>query len=144
MVGGIIVRDFIRSTAASTNIMYGNVLGKLAQGVLLLVTILIGIEQIGIDVTLLNSLIIIVVGALLLGGALAFGFGAQSSVQNILASYYLQKVYKVGDRVKLGDIEGRIIKITPLAVILDSTDGQMCVPAKQFNQESSLLLSEEG
>ena len=141
--GGMILRDFVKNTATSAGIMYGNVLGKLVQIVLIFVTILIGIEQIGIDVTLLNSMIIIVFGALLLGAALAFGFGAQTSVKNILASYYLQKVYKVGDRVRIGNIEGQIIKITPIAVILDSTDGQMCIPAKQFNQESSLLLSEE-
>ncbi len=143
VVGGMILRDFITTTATTAGILYGNVLGKLVQVVIILVTVLIGVEQIGIDVTLLNSMTIIVIGALLLGAALAFGFGAQTSVKNILASYYLQKVYKVGDRVRIGEIEGRIIKITPLAVILDSTHGQMCIPAKQFNQESSVLLSEE-
>jgi hypothetical protein len=143
VVGGMILRDFVTTTATSAGIMYGSVLGKLVQIVLILVTVLIGVEQLGIDVTLLNSMIIIVIGALLLGAAVAFGLGAQTSVKNILASYYLQKIYKVGDRVKIGDIEGRIIKITPLAVILDSTHGQMCIPAKQFNQESSVLISEE-
>jgi hypothetical protein len=143
LICSVILRDFVTTAATSAGILYGTVLGKLAQVILILVTILIGVEQIGIDVTLLNSVIIIIIGALLLGAALAFGFGAKTSVKNILASYYLQKIYKVGDRVKIGDIEGRIIRITPLAVIMDSPHGQMCIPAKQFNQESSVLLSED-
>ena len=84
-----------------------------------------------------------VIGALLFGAALAFGFGAKTSVKNILSSYYLQKIYKVGDKVRIGEKEGRIIEITPLSVILDSSEGQICIPAQEFNQESSVLLSKE-
>ncbi|NIR51588.1 mechanosensitive ion channel [candidate division KSB1 bacterium] len=118
-------------------------MGKLVQVVGLLVTILIGIDQIGIDVTLLESVLVIAIGALLFGAALAFGVGAEISVSNILVSYYLQKIYKVGDKVRIGHKEGRILEITPLAAILDSTEGRICVPAQEFNEKSSTLLSKE-
>jgi small-conductance mechanosensitive channel len=109
----------------------------------ILVTILIGIDQIGIDITLLESVLIIAIGALLFGAALAFGIGARTSVSNILASFYLQRIYKVGDRIRIGDQEGRITEITPLAVLLDCPEGQVCVPADGFSQKTSVLLTKE-
>ena len=98
---------------------------------------------IGVDLSLLTSLMMIVIGALLLGAALSFGLGAGTSVSNILGSYYLQKTYKIGDRVQVGDLKGRISGITSNAVILDSEDGQLLIPAKTFSEIASILIHQE-
>jgi small-conductance mechanosensitive channel len=143
IIGGVILRDIIISAAASAGITYGNVLGKFAQYAILLTTILIAIDQIGIDISFLMSIIMILVAAVLFGAALSFGLGARTSVSNILASYYLQKTYKIGHRVKIGDMEGEIIQITPTAVILETPYGQVCVPAKQFNEMISVMLTKD-
>lgn len=143
IVGGIMLRDFITSAALSSGITYGRMLGVVTQMLVLLITLLIAIEQIGIDVSLLKSVFVAAVGASFLGAALAFGIGARSSVSNILASHYLQRIYKVGDEIRVDGQEGRIVTITPLAVIIDSTEGQACVPAQAFNEASSVLLVRE-
>ncbi len=143
ITGGVILRDFTTAAVSTAGMAYGIFLGKLVQFAVLLVTLLIGIDLIGIDITLLESLVMIVMGALFLGISLSFGLGAQSSVNNILASYYLQKLYKKGDRVRIENFEGRIIEITPLAVILEGSEGQICMPAHKFNQEHSILLSKD-
>lgn len=143
IVGGYLLRELIITTTTTAGIAFGSVLAKLVHAVILLVTVLIAMDQIGIDVTLLNSVVITAIGALLFGAALAFGLGANTSVSNILTAFYLQRIYKVGDRVRIGAIEGRIIQITPLAVIIDGPEGQACVPAKEFNESSSVLITKE-
>ena len=143
IVGGVIVRDLITSATLSAGITYGNVLGKIAQYAILLTTILIAIDQIGIDISFLMDIIMILIAAMLLGAAIAFGLGARTSVSNILASYYLQKTYKAGHRVKIGDMEGEIIQITPTAVILETSYGQVHVPARQFNEMISVMLTKD-
>ncbi len=143
ITGGVILRDFTTAAVNTAGMTYGAFLGKLVQFAVLLVTLLIGIDLIGIDISLLESLVMIVIGALFLGISLSFGLGSQSSVKNILASYYLQKVYKKGDRVRIENYEGRILEITPLAVILEGAEGQICMPAHKFNQEHSILLSKD-
>jgi small-conductance mechanosensitive channel len=70
---------------------------------------------------------------------LAFALGSQTSVSNILAAYYLQKIYKIGQTVKIGDIEGQITQMTPTALILQTPAGQMMVPAKVFSETVSTL-----
>ncbi len=144
IIGSIVIRDIIFTTTASTGIIHGETLGKLVQTTIILLSVIIGIEQIGFDITLLTSLITIVVGAFLFGAALAFGLGAKTTVSNILASYYLQKNYQVGHTVKIGDKEGRIVRITPVAIVLDSTEGQIYIPAKDFSTTASTIINKEG
>lgn len=144
IIGSIIMRDVIITAIASTGVTHGETLGKLVQTTIILLSVIIGIEQIGFDITLLTSLITIIVGAFFFGAALAFGLGAKTSVSNILASYYLQKSYQVGHMVKIGDREGRIVGITPVAIILDSTEGQIYVPASDFSTTASIIINKEG
>ena len=59
---------------------------------------------------------------------MAFGLGARTAVSNILASYYLQKTYTPGHNVRIGEIEGEIIQITPTAVVLATPEGRTLVP----------------
>jgi small-conductance mechanosensitive channel len=78
-----------------------------------------------------------------LGAAsLAFGLGARTAVGNVIAVHYLRKSYRVGDAVRIGSIEGEIAAITRTAVLLETPDGQVEVPASKFSEEISVLLSE--
>jgi small-conductance mechanosensitive channel len=84
-----------------------------------------------------------VLGALLFGAALAFGLGAQTAVSNILGSYYLQKTYKEGDMVQMDDMKGVIVKILPTSVIVETSSGQIMIPAKDFIEKKSILVKNQ-
>ncbi len=144
IIGGRLVRDLILSAATTAGLLYGTVLAGIGRYSVLIITILIAVDQIGIDIAILTGVIDIILAAILLGAALAFGFGARISVSNILASYYLQSWYKEGQYIKIGDMTGQIIKITSTTVILETVDGQVSVPAKKFSEESSTLMQQEG
>lgn len=144
IIGGRLLRDFITNASASAGISYSDVLGRIAQYTILIITILIAVDQVGIDIEILSGLIDIVLAAILFGAALAFGLGARTSISNILASYYLQNLYKEGQMIKIGDFEGRIIQISATAVLMDTADGRVSVPAKLFNEQISILLKREG
>jgi len=88
---------------------------------------------------MLINLINIVLGATLFGGALAFGLGARVSVSNILAAYYLKSLYREGQQVKINDIEGQILQLTPTSVLLETSEGQVTIPAKEFSEKASTL-----
>jgi small-conductance mechanosensitive channel len=143
LIGAIVVRDIITTISASAGILFGNTLGKLAQVTIILITILIAIEQIGINVSILISLITIIIGAIIFGAAFAFGMGAKDSVNNILSSYYLQKRYKVGDQIEIDGKKGKIIEITSTSVVLESSDEQILIPAKKFSEVVSVLRNGE-
>ncbi len=119
---------------------HSNTLGKIAQYLILLTAIIIAIDQIGFEVNFLINILNIILGAFLFATALAFGLGARTSVSNILAAFYVRKRYNEGDIIKIGEIEGRIIKIDMTLVIVDTETGQLSIPAKEFNENTSCLI----
>ena len=143
VIGGRLLRDIITTASGTVVLIYGHILGRLAQYGIILITIMIAVEQVGINVAILTGVIDILLAAILFGAALAFGLGARTSVSNILASYYVQNRYREGQTLKIGDIEGRIIQITSTAVIIETAEGQISVPAKKFSEDASTLLKRE-
>ena len=141
LLGGIFLRDLTISAAASAGLANGRTLGRLAQVAVLLVSLLVAVDQIGVNISFVTTVVITLLAALLFGGALAFGLGARVTVGNILASHYLQKTYSVGQQVRIGEWEGEIVQITATAVVLESAAGRAMVPARMFSETASVLLT---
>ena len=101
---------------------------------------LVAVEQLGIDVSLLTTLILIVLSALFGGAALAFGLGGRDWVANVLSAHYVSRLYQVGQTIRVSDVEGRIVRITETVVILETADGEVAVPAGTFSSGPSTLI----
>ena len=46
----------------------------------------------------------------------------------------------MGQVIRVGGHEGRILEITPIAVILEVESGRVTVPGRLFDEEPSLLV----
>lgn len=140
ILAGNLARQVIAGAATTAGINYAQVIGRITQTAILLITAVVAVDQLGIQTTFIVVIASIAVAALLGGAALAFGLGARTAASNIVAAHYLVKTYGAGDRVRIADVEGRILEITSTAVILDTADGRTLVPAKDFGERASLLL----
>ena len=143
-VFGNLVGDTVRTAAQTMAIGQREILARSTQIFTVTTMILIGIDQIGIDITVLVTFIAISVGALLGGVAIAFSLGSSTLVSNLIGAHYLSKDYRVGEAISVGGISGTIVGVTSVAVILETEEGRMTVPAKVFGEEASLLISREG
>ena len=143
ILAGNLANHALATSTARTGARYAQVLGRMVQGVILLVAIIVAADQIGIQSTLLMVTVAIVLATTMGGAALAFGLGSGPMVSNIIASYYLQKTYRVGQMVRIGEIRGRILEISPTSVVLDGEGGRILIPAKRFSEESSVLMTGE-
>ncbi|MDH3257470.1 MAG: mechanosensitive ion channel [Nitrospinota bacterium] len=133
-------RDLTVSAAASANISQSKILGSIVQGVILFTAVIIGLDQIGIEVSFLITLLAIIMGAILGSLALALGLGTRDLASNLISGHHVQKIYKPGQKVRLGNTEGVILELTPISIILSTNEGRMTVPAKVFHAEPSLLI----
>jgi small-conductance mechanosensitive channel len=133
----------VSTAAASLHVAYASALGRAAQLAILLVAIVIAIGQVGIDSTFLIVMLTIILATTLGGAALAFGLGCGTAVSNIIAAHYLTKAYRIGQKVRIAGMEGRIVEIAPISVVLETADGRVFVPAKKFSEETSILLTGE-
>jgi hypothetical protein len=140
LAGGL-ARTAIAGATASAGFGYADAMGRMAQVIVVMASSIVAFDQLGVAITFLTVLAAIVTAALLGGAALAFGLGARTAVSNIIAAHYLLKIYRVGHHVRVGGFEGRIVDITPTAVVIATAEGQAVVPAKEFSEHASLLLT---
>ena len=134
-----LVRDLIASTMASAGMTQGDVVGRLVQVVILFTAIVIGTDQVGIDVTFLSVISSIILSATLGSVALAFGLGAKNYVANIIAAHYLRSDIRVGDRIRMGDLSGAVAEITNTRIVIDSQNGRISLPASTVDQQAFII-----
>jgi len=137
-----LIRDVVTATVASTGSSQADLFGFVAQSAVFLTALVIGLDQIGLDVTLLITLLGIVVGGSLLGIVVAFGFGARTFVGNLIAAQQLRQVLEPGSIVRVGEQEGQVLEITPTSVVLVGSSGRLIVPAKFFQEQTTLIVAD--
>lgn len=134
-----LARDLVASAASTAGFTRSDLLARTVQAIILFTAIVIGVGQVGIDVAFLTTIIGIVLAAVLGGLALAFGIGARTHVSNIIAANQLRSIYQVGDKVRVGEIEGRILDITVSRLIIETESGSADVPAKLFDEQVTIV-----
>ena len=139
-----LVHDAVGNAASAAGVPYGAALARSAHLAVLSLALVMGASQAGIDSTFLMIALPVALGAALGGAALAFGLGSRTAVSNIIAAYHLLQLYEVGQRVRIAGFEGRIVNVTPTAVVLDTEEGRVAVPAKLFSERVSVLLAGAG
>ena len=140
-----LVRDVTLAAAHSAEFTEAVVISRLAQAITLVTALIIGLEQFGIDVSFLTTMLGISSAALLFGFALAFGLGARTLVSNLIAAHHLRDVLEPGQTIRIRDWEGTVLEVSPTAVILDTEEGRTTIPAKLYQEEAVVtLLSDTG
>jgi small-conductance mechanosensitive channel len=139
-----LARDLILSAAESANMSHGDLLARTAQIIILFIAIILGIDQIGIDILFLSVIAGIILASMLGGMALAFGLGARTHVSNIIAANQLRQIYQVGDKIRIADIEGRVLDIMTSRVIVETESGNVDVPAKLFDEAVVTIIEKGG
>lgn len=137
---GNLFSNFMSSVSERRGLQYNATLVRIIRFILIFLAVIISMDQIGIEISLLIDIIDIVLASLLFSAALAFGLGARTSISNILASYYVRKSYKEGDAVQIGKTSGTIVKITSTNVVLENDIGRLTIPSKIFNETESYLI----
>lgn len=143
LIAASLVRNLTAAAAASAHIQQADMFGRVAQGVVLASAFVIGVQQMGLDISFLVIITSITLGAMLGGMALAFGLGAKTIVSNALAVQQLRQLYEVGDAVKVHGLEGKILEITTSAVVLDTGKERVTLPARLFCEEPSALIGNQ-
>lgn len=139
-----LARDLVLSAADSAELANGDLLARTTQLIILFIAVILGIDQIGIDVLFISVLAGIVLATMLGGLALAFGLGARTHVSNIIAVKQLRQAYQAGDKIRIGDIEGSVLDITISRVVIETEVGSVSVPAKLFDEQVVTVIEKGG
>jgi hypothetical protein len=141
LLAGNLAGEAIRRAAQAAGFAQAALLGQAARLAILLIAVVTAVEQLGIDTAFLTATIAILFGAIVGGAALAFGLGARAHVGNLIAAHYLRQVYREGQTIRVAEVEGRLAEIIPTAAVIETDEGRVLVPAGEFSENVSVLVT---
>ena len=144
LIGGSLSRHILEQASDSLGVGQSSLLGRLAQGVIVITGVVIGIDQFGVNIEFLIQIATVTAGAVFGGIALVFALGTRQHLANLIGAHYVRKHYAPGDHIKVGAFEGRIVEISDGCVFLETAQGDVSVPAQNFSQEPFVKLRSHG
>ena len=137
-----IARDLVVATLPHAEREQRVLFGRIVYAVILFTAVVIGVDQIGININFLIILLSIIIGTFMTGLAIAVGLGSKNVVHNMISAHHLKRQYRIGDQVKVWDYTGKILELTTTTIILDTADGIVTVPAKVYSENPIIKLSD--
>lgn len=120
LLGGL-----VRTAAEGVGLDYAGGLGRMVQGLVIIIGISVAIGQLEVKTDLLNTVIAIVLISIGVALALALGLGSREIAGQIIAGIYVRELYQVGEEIKVGDIEGQIEEIGTVKTTLLTDQGEL-------------------
>jgi hypothetical protein len=135
------IRDIVTVTFSMVGTERAQILGIVAQSATFLVAIVVGLDQAGIDVGFIITLVGILVAAIAASFALAFALGSQTFVANLIGVYQMQNYLRPGQEVRLDDVQGEILDLSTTSVVLATEQGRVLLPGRLLSEETLTLLT---
>lgn len=138
-----VVRAFVGDALASANVSQRVPLARGAQLITIAAAVIIGIDQMGVRVALITTVMSIMLAGFLAGLSLAFGMGARGLVANLVGAHQARRYIQLGERARIGDMVGEVVELTPTGIVLASELGRVHVPAAQFHEVPVIVSAPE-
>lgn len=132
LVGGALLGQFfgkgVQALAAGSGVEFHAALGRAVQYIILAMAAILAVDQLGLNTTLLNSVLgnlLTVAGAAV---ALAFALGSREAVHNLLAGFYAKDLFDIGQILEVDGYRGTLEVIGPLKAVITTAEGSVTVP----------------
>lgn len=145
VAGGYLLSRFVADLvqAAGTRLAFSQrlALARVVQTLILVGAILVGADQVGIKITFLAIFASAAAAAVVGGVALAVGFGAREYVANLIGAHHLKQAFPVGQVIRVGGHQGRVLEVTSTVIILETAEGRVTLPGAVYNQEPITVIA---
>lgn len=143
LVAGILIAQFLGRAAqaamASMGVEFHEQVGSGVNMLLIVMVVIVVLEQLGIDATIMTTIFTNVLTIAVAGAALAFGLGGRDVARNVLAGYYAREQFHTGDRLVIDGEEFTLEGINTLNAELRRGDEQLVIPNTRLTHEAIRL-----
>lgn len=123
-----LVNKTVAASLIQMQINFAGVIASIASSLIILFGLVMAVTQLGFDTDLITTNITLVIAGAVAALALALGLGSRGSVSNIISGYHGQKLYKVGQQVKIGDVKGKVTAVSNVALTIHSDGADVVIP----------------
>lgn len=135
-----LVKKTLIDILKSFNLGGSKVLGNLAYMALLVLFIILGANQAGINTDIVTANLLMVVGAFIAAFALAMGLGSRDIVLRLILGFYSRKNFTIGTSVIIDDFEGTITAIDNICMTVENDQKKIVYPIKLITNKKIVIL----
>ena len=127
---GVVLGAFVRAwlERASAQLDFPVAVGPVVQVLIIVIFGLCAAAQAGVTVAPLTAIAIVVLGAIAITLALAFGLGAREIARSLTSGRYARADFEIGQTVRVGDMRGEIVRIDGAATTLKAGGETIRIP----------------
>ena len=129
-------RKVLRRAAEGIGLDYAITLSNVLFTFFIILVSTLSLRQLGLETTLIDDSVKIVLAGLGLAFAIAIGAGLRPLAQNVVSGVYAREIYKPGIAVKMKGEEATVTAVGPMMTKLEKTSGGF------FMVPNSVLMSE--
>jgi len=137
---GTIVKKAVHSMFKSLEISGGNLVGNIAFYLIVIFISITAFDQAGIDTSVIKNNLTMILGSIVLSFTIAFGLGSRDVVKKLLFGFYSRKNFEVGQRIKVGKVEGIILAIDNICMTIKTKKGKVILPIDQVTSKKVEVL----
>lgn len=115
-------------------------LGSLAQWLIVIVAVIVGLDQLGIDVGLLVALAVVCVAAATFTVGAALASGARQYTANLVGIRSARAQISVGQWLRIDDIEGQVVELSTTQIVLETELGRVLLPGHYLDEKVVMIL----
>jgi small-conductance mechanosensitive channel len=136
---GMMVAQFIAGavtrSAAEAGVEFAPILGRIVSSLILFVVVMMAISQLKIDTEIVRSVVLVLLSGFALAFALSFGLGSREVTRNIMAGFYVRKLFRVGELIEIGNERGTLVGITAMHALVEQDGETLSFPNRRFLDE---------
>ncbi len=136
---GTLLRKTVQSMFKSLELSGGNLIGNLVFYIIAIFLTITALDQAGVDTSVIKNNLTLLIGSILLAFTIAFGLGAKDAITRLLFGYYSRKNIGIGQRIKIGDVEGVVEAIDNICLTIKTVDGKVILPIRDVVDHKVIL-----
>lgn len=128
------------AAVATMGVEFHESFGRAIRILLLVVTGVIAVEQLGFDLSFLTATLTNLITIAVAGFALAFGLGGRDIARNVLASYYIREQYELGTSIVVDGQQGTLESVGTVNSEVAVEDGRIVIPNTHLIESATKIL----
>ncbi|UCC85746.1 MAG: mechanosensitive ion channel [Anaerolineales bacterium] len=138
LLGSLVARvvgDAVGALATQSGASAGPIVGQAVRYALLTFVVILALEQLGVETTLLTTVAIALIAATALALALAFGLGSREVARNIMAGFHASEEFTLGQSLTVRGHTGRLVHIGTVKSVIETEAGRVSLPNSALVEE---------
>lgn len=139
ILGANWLKKIVFSFAKSIGLPTANLISNLVFYFALINVFISVMLQLKINVDFLSTNLSLIIGGIMAAFALAYGLAARGVLSNIVASLYFKNKYNIGDHLRIGNYEGKVIEKDNFNLVLENKDEKIVIPLSKLSDNEVII-----